>query len=192
VTKEERKEYNKRYYQLNKKKIDKKNAENLGRKEYLKQWREENKEKRKEYQSLWRKKNSHKQKEYLSEWRKNNPNYSTEYYRDNKDTQKKYRDKIKHIIVWRGILNSVLRRLGKEKNDETVKLLGYSPVEFKTHIESLFIEGMSWENHGEWHVDHIKPVSSFNKTTHPSVVNGLNNLQPLWALENLKKSNKCI
>ena len=40
---------------------------------------------------------------------------------------------------------------------------------------------MTWSNHGEWHVDHIKDVSSFSKDTHPSIVNALTNLQPLWA-----------
>ncbi len=42
-------------------------------------------------------------------------------------------------------------------------------------------ENMSWENHGEWHVDHIKPVSSFDTTEHPSVVNALSNLRPIWS-----------
>jgi len=39
---------------------------------------------------------------------------------------------------------------------------------------------MSWENHGEWHIDHIKPVSSFDKDTPMNIVNALSNLQPLW------------
>jgi hypothetical protein len=57
----------------------------------------------------------------------------------------------------------------------------------KTHIESLFTEGMSWDNHGKWHIDHIKPVVSFDKDIHPSVVNALSNLQPLWAKDNRNK-----
>jgi len=39
---------------------------------------------------------------------------------------------------------------------------------------------MSWDNHGEWHIDHIKPVSKFDKETPMSIVNALSNLQPLW------------
>jgi hypothetical protein len=62
----------------------------------------------------------------------------------------------------------------------------------KEHIEKLFVEGMSWENHGEWHIDHIKPVSKFDKTEKISIINSLDNLQPLWAVDNLKKSNKII
>lgn len=49
---------------------------------------------------------------------------------------------------------------------------------------------MSWENWGEWHIDHIKPVSKFEKNDLPSVVNSLSNLQPLWAKDNLSKSSK--
>lgn len=49
---------------------------------------------------------------------------------------------------------------------------------------------MSWYNYGDWEIDHIIPVSSFNlETTPPSVVNSLDNLQPLWKIENIKKSN---
>lgn len=57
-------------------------------------------------------------------------------------------------------------------------------------MESLFEDGMSWDNHGEWHIDHIKPVSLFNPKEKASVVNSLKNLQPLWAHENLSKGNK--
>lgn len=51
----------------------------------------------------------------------------------------------------------------------------------KSSYEQLFTEGMSWENYGEWHIDHIKPVASFNKDTPMNIVNALSNLQPLWA-----------
>jgi hypothetical protein len=49
---------------------------------------------------------------------------------------------------------------------------------------------MTWDNHGEWHIDHIKPISSFNVYDDPSVVNSLENLQPLWGIDNMIKSNK--
>ena len=44
--------------------------------------------------------------------------------------------------------------------------------------------------YGEWHIDHKKPVSLFDKNTDASIVNELNNLQPLWKLENLSKGNR--
>jgi len=98
----------------------------------------------------------------------------------------------KHIIIWRTILNNTFKRIGTKKQDKTIELLGYSAIELKEHIEKLFVEGMSWENHGEWHIDHIKPVSKFDKTEKISIINSLDNLQPLWAVDNLKKSNKII
>jgi len=49
---------------------------------------------------------------------------------------------------------------------------------------------MSWENYGDWHIDHIRPLSSFNESDDASIVNSLNNLRPLWKEDNLKKYNK--
>ena len=74
-----------------------------------------------------------------------------------------------------------IKRLGKKKEGKTIDILGYSAVEFKNHITMLFTDGMTWENHGEWHIDHIFPVSKFNKDTPINIVNSLSNLQPLWA-----------
>ncbi len=68
-------------------------------------------------------------------------------------------------------------------------LCGYSAQQLKVHIESLWEEGMSWENRTEWHIDHIKSVKSFKdeRIFDPKVVNALSNLQPLWAEDNLRK-----
>lgn len=60
-------------------------------------------------------------------------------------------------------------------------MLGYSAEELKKHISNLLTDGMSWDNYGEWHIDHIKPVSLFDRDTPMSVVCALSNLQPLWA-----------
>jgi hypothetical protein len=68
--------------------------------------------------------------------------------------------------------------------------LGYSAQDLKDHLEKQFKEGMCWENYGEWHIDHIRPISSFDKNDDPKIINALSNLQPLWALENYIKSNK--
>ena len=76
----------------------------------------------------------------------------------------------------------------------TMELVGCTIEELKDHLEQQFQPGMSWENYGDWHVDHIKPVSSFkNLGTDEDVQRQcfhFQNLQPLWASENLKKSNK--
>lgn len=130
-------------------------------------------------------------------YRENKELYSeaTKRYRRKKgqellDKEKERRNNNKHIVSWRELLRTANRRMGKKKEASTIDCLGYSALELKEHLEGLFKEGMTWENHGEWHIDHIKPVSSFDKNTHPSIVNSLSNLQPLWAYENLSKGNK--
>jgi hypothetical protein len=75
-------------------------------------------------------------------------------------------------------------------------LLGYTLQDLIIHLEKQFKDGMSWENMGLWHVDHIKPVSSFSFNSYEDLEFkrcwSINNLQPLWALENMRKSNKLI
>jgi hypothetical protein len=68
------------------------------------------------------------------------------------------------------------------KEGHTIDLLGYSALELKEYLSTLFTEGMSWDNYGEWHIDHKKPVSAFHKDTPPNIVCALSNLQPLWAI----------
>lgn len=60
-------------------------------------------------------------------------------------------------------------------------MLGYSSDEMRSHIESKWTPGMSWANYGEWHIDHIRPLSSFPVGEETQVINALSNLQPLWA-----------
>ena len=103
---------------------------------------------------------------------------------------RKHRLKKPHIYAWRYLLQNTLKRLGKKKLSKTIDMLGYSAEDLKNHIESLFKEGMCWDNYGEWHIDHIKPVSLFDELENVNVVNSLDNLQPLWASENLSKGNK--
>ena len=73
-------------------------------------------------------------------------------------------------------------------------LVGYSFDELKAHLERQFVGGMSWENMGEWHIDHIVPLSSFEITgpDDPELRRAwaLTNLRPLWADENIRKGAK--
>ena len=94
---------------------------------------------------------------------------------------RRWRNKNKHIVAWRSILREALKRLGQEKKDSTIQSLGYSSEEFRLHIESLWTTGMNWDNHGEWHIDHIVPVVTFPNDTSCRIVNALKNLRPLWA-----------
>lgn len=70
--------------------------------------------------------------------------------------------------------------------------LGYSLAELKVHLESLFRPGMSWENYGAWHIDHVRPCCMFDFSIPEQFAEGwaLDNLQPLWKRENLSKGNK--
>ena len=76
----------------------------------------------------------------------------------------------------------------------SIRLFGCDMINFRNHIESMFKDGMSWENYGQggWHIDHIKPCSAFNLNLDSewSKCFHYSNLQPLWPRENQKKSNK--
>lgn len=90
------------------------------------------------------------------------------------------------------MVKRVVKLTGNKKKLKTCEYLGYTVHQLKSHLESLFEPGMTWSNHGEWHIDHIVPVSWWlkNGVTDPSMVNALINLQPLWAKDNLAKSDK--
>ena len=69
---------------------------------------------------------------------------------------------------------------------QTIDDLGCTPEQFINHLVSSFKEGMTLENYGDWHLDHIKPLSMFENPLCPEAWN-YKNLQPLWADENIKK-----
>jgi hypothetical protein len=86
------------------------------------------------------------------------------------------------------------------KSDSTMNLVGCDLDSLKLHLEQLFEDGMSWDNHGRpngdffagWHVDHIRPCASFDLTNEEQqrVCFHYTNLQPLWAKDNMSKGDK--
>jgi hypothetical protein len=124
---------------------------------------------------------------------------------DNKRYNKKHRKKLtqkyldrrkndpnfKLLTILRGRIKDVLR--GHSKSDSTINVLGCTIEELWQHLEKQFQPNMTKENHGEWHVDHIIPCTSFDLTDPKQQVKCFHytNLQPLWALDNLKKGQKC-
>jgi hypothetical protein len=80
--------------------------------------------------------------------------------------------------------------VGAIKTSPTFEALGYSVLEFVTHIERQFSGGMSWSNMSEWQIDHIIPISSAKSEDDVFALNQLSNLRPMWALENNRKSAK--
>jgi hypothetical protein len=162
----------------------------------------------KEHSSKWRATRKEELKDYRKKYRKDNIDTLTEYdrerYKKNKDKVKKYvteyqfeRRKLDPIFKLsmdtRNLINQSFKRTLKgkyKKSKKTEEILGCTLLEFINHLESLFKKGMSIGNHGEWHIDHIIPISSAKNIKEVYKLNHYTNLQPLWASENLKKSNK--
>jgi len=73
-------------------------------------------------------------------------------------------------------------------------MLGCTIEELKVHIQRLFAEGMSWDNYGQWHIDHIVPCSVFDLSdpVEQQQCFHYTNLQPLWAEDNMTKSDKIL
>lgn len=78
------------------------------------------------------------------------------------------------------------------KSGHTLELLGCSIEELKQHLEQQFESGMTWDNYGEWHIDHIIPCSYFDLTDpeQQRICFNYRNLQPLWARDNSAKQAK--
>ena len=155
-------------------------------------WRAENPEKVKKTNAKWRAENPEaenpeKQKEYNAKWYAENTERAKEH---TKRSQRKQRKKPENKL--RSTVSRAFKRMGQNKPTNTLKLLGCTWEEAKAHFESLFLEGMTWENHGEWHIDHIRPVASFKGASEEELkqMNHISNLQPLWATDNLSKSDK--
>jgi hypothetical protein len=126
------------------------------------------------------------------EWAANNKEKISKSRRESYEIRIKTDPIYKASKLIRSSLERVVRKARLKKNGRSFDVVGYTPDDLVKRMESLFLEGMSWSNHGEWHIDHIKPVSAFLKEgiTDPSIINALSNLQPLWAADNLQKSNK--
>jgi len=127
-------------------------------------------------------------KSYRKQYNKTNKDiilkYNVEY---NKTYNKQWGVNNKHIVKWRNLLHRNLLYKGIKKNTTTEKLLGYSVNNFRIHIESQFTDGMDW---GNIHIDHKIPLTWFDKSTPPSIVNHLSNLQPMFGYNNISKLNR--
>jgi hypothetical protein len=164
-----------------------------------KKYRIENKVKIKEYNTKWNKENQEYYKKYFEEYYI--INYETEkerklkWYRDNLEYFNNYQKKRKkEDILFKlktDMRNSVNRYL-KYRSQKTFDIVGCDPQFLKEHLENQFTDGMGWDNRGEWHIDHIIPLSSAKTEDEIYKLCHYTNLQPLWAKDNLKKSNKIL
>lgn len=147
---------------------------------------------------------------YSARRRAKHPDYMKEWHAKNRDAQKQYfQDNIEHYREYfrnwqkkrklenpahklRMNLSSNLRSAlkayarGRAKSKSILKVIDCSLPELIQDLESKFLEGMTWENYGKWHVDHIKPLSAF-ENPEDSAAWCRANLQPLWAKDNIRK-----
>lgn len=105
------------------------------------------------------------------------------YLREKKKNNIQYRI----ACLLRTRLNKALHRLAKKGS--AVSQLGCSIEYLKEYLASKFVDGMTWDNRGEWHIDHIKPLAAFDLEDIDQLSEACHytNLQPLWAIDNIKK-----
>lgn len=172
---------------------------------YTKNYRQRNKEKvrshnRKSYHNNVEKRRSYRKKYYKENKEKLNT-YNRKYNQENKkilNAKANVRRKAKlhydlNFKIRLNLRNRMHQALkGNYKSGSAVQDLGCSIDEYIKYIEAKFTEGMTWENYGEWHLDHIKPLTSFDLIDRQQFLEAAHytNYQPLWAEDNLRKGRK--
>jgi len=148
------------------------------RKAWMKAWREANKDRVKLQNKNWREANKDRIKLQKKEWRKTNKDYI------NNRLKNRLRVRVCHALK------------NNQKAGSAVRDLGCTTEELKQYLESKFQSGMTWDNWSidGWHIDHIKPLASFDLTDRQQFLEACHytNLQPLWAKDNIIKSDKLI
>lgn len=170
-TKDARKKVQKKYYETNKK-------------EYLKKC------------AIYRRMNRDKLAKYHVEYRNNPENLDKIRTSRNKRVKIRLMSDIQYKmrLYLRNRVRAAIRAAGSRKCAPTLHLVGCDVIDLVKFLEKKFTDGMTWDNYGKWHVDHIRPCSSFDLTDPEQQKQCFHytNLQPLWAKDNLKKSNKII
>jgi hypothetical protein len=157
--------------------------------EYQKEWYKENRDKRREYLKLYLKQNPEKRREYDKKYRKRNRGKIRKYEKARRSKDPAFRLAQNLRVRLGAVLN------GKTKPQPTLEMLGCSLGFLKFWLQMQFKQGMTWENHGEWHVDHIVPLAlvdmnAENWEDRLRKLNHFTNLQPLSAGENFRKSGR--
>ena len=176
-------------------------------KEYQKRWGEQNKEQIKIRKQNRPKEQKQRDNERSRQWAKDNreekKRKDAEYRNTHKEEKKIRHDermktdvqyKLACSLRWR--MNRAIRL--QSKSGSAVSDLGCTIPELKAHLESQFREGMTWNNwgsgSGKWHIDHIRPLVSFDLEDREQFLVACNflNLQPLWSEENISKGSKTV
>lgn len=180
-------ENNKEYIYNKNKEWKEKNPEKV--KFYGKKYYEKNKERLKPIRKEYREKTKEKSYELSKKWIEENK----EKYLLNRRLWRKSKNNCEFYIATcsiRQVTIDAFRRKGIKKSKKTENLLGCSIQEAREYIQNKFIDGMTWFNHGEWHIDHIIPLSSAKNIEELTALAHYKNLQPLWRTDNLKKGSK--
>ncbi len=140
-------------------------------------------------------KNHKKRLEQRKKWRMNNRDKINIYRRNYDKTRNSVDPQFRlNQIMSRAIRVSLKNNRGSKRGCHWGKLVGYRAKDLRRHLDLLFTEGMTWDNYGQWHIDHIIPKSVFNYNKSGDIdfkkCWALNNLQPLWANDNIRKANK--
>lgn len=146
--------------------------------------------------------NKEKYRQKTAEWAAKNPERLKELRKrqtskpEFKEKRRKMAEEKRKDAKFR-LVNSTRTGIGRAVKgcEGKIRHLPYTAKELCNHLEKQFSKGMSWENYGEWHVDHIIPLSSFKFAPDPACPEfqacwALTNLRPMWAKENMSKKDK--
>jgi hypothetical protein len=154
----------------------------------------ETKDRLKKNHKKWSEKNREHLTEYHKQWRTENVNKWRKTKRDYERNRKAKDPLYKLISNFRTAIYQVLKESNVEKNKHYFDILQYTPEQLISHLENKFTDKMSWDNYGDWHVDHKLPITHYNiqemGDSEFMKCWSLDNLQPMWGVDNIKKSNK--
>jgi hypothetical protein len=134
-------------------------------------WRNQNADRKREIDRIYQRKNRRKKYQRHVERFKNDPLY-------------------KLACNLRQRTNKAFKNKGYSKTSKTQEMLGCDWNFLMHYIEGMFKDGMTWNNYGEWHIDHIVPLSYAETGDELYMLCHYTNLQPLWGKDNMKKNNK--
>jgi len=156
----------------------------------------ETKERLKKNHKKWSEQNKEHRKQYLKEYREKNIDKIRKTKRDYERNRKASDPLYKLISNFRTAIYTVLKESNVDKYGHYFDILQYTPEELINHLEKQFTDTMSWDNYGVWHVDHKLPITSFDiqEMGDEEFMRCwcLDNLQPMWGEENIRKSNKLL
>lgn len=159
--------------------------------EYRREYYRANKEIVKARAAKWRIENLGRKREVNRAWNEKNREKANQSFRKSK-RKRRHEPGVRASESVSAQIRASMR--GAKDGRPWERLLGYTRKDLVAHLERQFLPGMSWENYGDWHVDHILPVASFNfdSADHPDfrACWALTNLRPLWAADNIAKSDK--